>query len=428
MEATRAICLRPLSKQRPSFAQFAQESRRLLPFLRGQQPNQPSVRSTEYSTPKCHPDNPSNTHSTLNKDTEKHLSSILDHPLFRIIPDKPLPRKGQQDKVQDTPNVKRKLSENPLGLLDELIASGRADHNTLLSCLKAHSSLPHFSPKPSNAIESSTVGSRIVAWYSAADLKSRLCFFGSCVTMSMVVPYMVAGRLQYVIMDWVKMLSTPISPDFSRELANTLLPSRRLCLTNLLHEFVTAEIKHGHGIQSALKYFIRTCELLPPGDKFWNGRRNPFCAALRSTGCQLAACISSHSQTPDVQGIPVELFEEFCRLSDHLSKDTFFWGARLPLYHPTNPDAQPALSYLKRMSLQPEVQIRPGRRKHLLRLSLDAAQLFLEQKQYSEASWLLAHAKQFIGDERFASEQSSERSNPQATLASGLLLNGICLQ
>ncbi|PGH35167.1 hypothetical protein GX50_01979 [[Emmonsia] crescens] len=421
MEATRAHCLRSLSKQCPQFGRSVQESRRLLSFLRSHESNKPLVRTDR------HPNNPSNRPSTSSKETDKHLSSILDHPLFRIVPAKPLPRRDQNDNhAQDAPNVRRKLAEDPLGLLDELIASGRADHNALHRCLRAHGS-PSTPSKLPNAIGFSSVGSRIVAWYSAADFESRMLFFGSRPTMAVVMPYMAVDRLQDMIIDWVKMVYTGASSDAGQGLANSLLPTQRVCLMNLLHEFVTAEIKYGHGIQSALRYFIRVCEILPPGDKFSDSKHDPFRASLRSTSSILATWISNHSKTTKVQEVPVALFEEFCMLSSQLSNSKY-WGACLPLYHPTSPDVKPALSYMKHGPASRGTRIHPTMRKHLLRLSLDAAQLCLEQKLYSEASWSLTHAKQFIAGEEFTSEQPSERSNPQTTLGSDQLLGGICLQ
>ncbi|EEQ83998.1 hypothetical protein RJZ56_003511 [Blastomyces dermatitidis] len=425
MEATRAHCLRSLSKQCPRFGRSTRESRRLSSFLNGHEPAKPIGRSAQSSTPNRLPKNP-NGPSTSSKDTDEHLSSILDHPLFRIVPAKPLPRRDRNDSnAQGAPNVRKKLAEDPLGLLDELIASGRADHNALHCCLRAHG-LPSPSSKPPNAIGPSSVGSRIVAWYSATDIESRMLFFGSRPTMGVVMPYMVVDRLQNTVIEWVKMVSNGPS---SGGLTNSLLPTQRLCLMNMLREFVTAEIKYGEGIQSSLRYYIRLCRILPPGDKFIGSKHDPFRASLRTTGSELASWISTHCRSPEVQEIPVALFDEFRMLSDQLSSSRYFWGACLPLYHPTNPDVNPALTYMKHRPASRGIRIQPTMRKHLLRLSLDAAQLCLEQKLYSEASWLLSHAKQFIaGEEEPTSEQSSERSNPQTTLGSSPLLGGICLE
>ncbi|EDN02142.1 predicted protein [Histoplasma mississippiense (nom. inval.)] len=426
MEATRVHCLRSLSKQCPQFGRSTQESRRLLSFLHGHESSKPLARSTQSSTPNRHPNNPDNRLSASSKDTDKHLSSILDHPLFRIVPAKPLPQRDHNgNQAQNVPNAGKKLAKDPLQLLDELIASGRADHNTLYRCLREYGA-PSIPSKLPNVIEASSVGSRIVAWYSAADFESRMLFFGSRPTMGIVMPYMVVDRLQNTIIKWVKMVYTAPSSD---GLANSLLPTQRLCLINLLREFVTAEIKYGHGIQSALKYYIRVCEILPPGDKFSGSKHDPFRASLRTVGSDLAMWISSHNKTPEVQEVPVALFDEFRMLSDQFSNSKYFWGACLPLYHPTKPDVKPALSYMKYGPASRGTRIHPTMQKHLLRLSLDAAQLCLEQKLYSEASWLLTHAKQFIrGEELISSEQPSERSNQLTTLGYDPLLAGMCVQ
>ncbi|PGG96052.1 hypothetical protein GX51_08013 [Blastomyces parvus] len=426
MEATRAHCLRSLSKQCPQFGRSTQESRRFLSFLNGHEPAKPLGRPTQSSTPNRPQNNPNNKPSTSSKDTDKHLSSILDHPLFRIVPAKPLPRRDRNDThAQGASNVRKKLADDPLGLLDELIASGRADHNALHRCLRAHGP-PSLPSKPPNAIEPFNVGSRIVAWYSAADLESRILFFGSRPTMGIAMPYMVVDRLQNTVIEWVELMHNGPSSD---GLTNSLLPTQRLCLMNILREFVAAEIKYGQGIQSSLRYYIRVCRRLPPGDKFIGWNHDPFRAALRTTGSDLASWISIHNKSPEVQEIPVALFDEFRMLSDHFSNSGYFWGACLPLYHPTNPDVNPALSYMKHGPTSRALSIKPALRKHLLRLSLDATQLCLEQKLYSEASWLLNQAKRFIpGEEEPTSERPLERANPQTTLGSNPLLGGICLE
>ncbi|PGH18057.1 hypothetical protein AJ79_00684 [Helicocarpus griseus UAMH5409] len=427
MEATRSHCLRSLSRQCPSsFGRSPQDSRRLLSFLRGHQLDKPSpVQSTDSASRNRHSNaNNNNKPGSSTKDADKHLGSILDHPLFRIVPDKPLPRRDERDGAKDAVSVKRKLAENPLGLLDELMASGRADHNTLYRCLEAHRSLSASSNSP-DAVELSGLGSRIVAWYSAAHYEARMLFFGSRPAMTVVMPYIIADHLQDVVIDWVTTLYKRTSIEPGQGLSSSLLPPQRVCTVNVLRNFFNAEIKYGQGIQSALRYFIRICELLPPGEKFGYSRDDPFRSSLRTIGYHLVAWISTHSQSSEVQGMPVSLYEEFCMLSDEFSKSNGFWGACLRLHHPTSPDVKPVLSYIEGMS---ETKSTPAKRKHLLRLSFDAAQFCLEHKIYPEASWLLTHARQFIVDEDFTQKHSSDSSDSHAAIGPESLFGGMCLQ
>ncbi|KAK2765307.1 hypothetical protein FQN53_006866 [Emmonsiellopsis sp. PD_33] len=416
MEATKARCLKPLTRLNPSACRTPQESRRLLSLLSSHRPEMSPALSADPSKSTRHLHDRSNSSS---KDTDTHFSSILDHPLFRVVPDKPLPRAGRSSHAHDSGTIRKKIGSDPLGMLDELMASGRANHQVLYQCLRAHFGFCTSQNSP-DAIRQSGVGSKIIAWYNAADVDSRQLFFGSQRCTAIVMPYLAAGGFHETVMGWLESLCSSVPGEPASGVTELLLPTRDSCFFNVLYEFIAAEIKYGHGIQSALKYFVRTSQIIPPDS-------DSAAASLRRTAFFLAKWISLHNQTPEVRGIPVPLFEDFIA-SSALSDKTIFWGALLALYHPTNPNAQHALEFMRRQSSNWKLPLKPSRRKHLLQLSLEAAHICLEQKRYLNSSWLMSLAKQLLLEEYSEAELQPGGLEPQTITYPDSVLNTILSQ
>jgi hypothetical protein len=342
-----------------------------------------------------------------------HLRSILDHPLFNVVPSKGLLLGNQVNNGVDIRNAKR-LLKKPLVVLDDMMASGRADHRVLRQCLIAHLMQIEV---PSDTgtrekLETSGAGSKVVAWFSAADLESRKLFFESRHTMAAVMPYMASEGLQKVVIAWLEMLRK--QQTWSGE-SHSAFPDTPPSLFNVLYELIVAEIKFGRGIGSALEYFIRACRLFSTFDRqiIWNDRRSP----LRRVGFHLAQWISEHGDVPNVREIPAHLFNQFCGLSDQLSKSEHFWGASLPLYHPSNPTVEPPMHFIKRLSFKDDKSWKASHRRRLLRLCLEAARLCLVQERYRDAFWLLTNATRFLPSEDTSPDKLPGTSDPQISAA-----------
>ena len=193
--------------------------------------------------------------------TERHLNSILEHPLFNTVP--------STLGARDIRNGKQ-IQDDPFGALDDAMVSGRADSQLLHDCLKAHrSSLRSMADGEAlKVMKKSGGGSRIVSWFTAADSESKKRFFGNRHTMALAMPYLAVERRQRTVMDWL-------------QLARAYRPAHRqpkhaddgsFLEFNIMYEYVAAEVKYGRGgINDALAFFIRAsdaswrCEIVEPG-------------------------------------------------------------------------------------------------------------------------------------------------------------------
>ncbi|EFQ99637.1 hypothetical protein MGYG_08993 [Nannizzia gypsea CBS 118893] len=328
--------------------------------------------------------------------TEKHLSSILEHPLFNTMP--------STLGARDIRNGKQ-IQDDPLGALDDAMAFGRADSQLLHDCLKAHrSSLRSLSGEEGRrAMKKSGCGPRILAWFLAADTESKKRFFGNRHTMALAMPYLAAEGRHRAVLDWL-------------QLARAYRPAHRqpkhaddgsFLEFNIMYEYAAAEVKYGRGgINDALGFFIRAsdaswrCEIAEPGSQAVP--TYPF----RPTAYYLAQWISAPEHATAVEKIRPELFNAFYSLC--LLLPNRLWAAFLPVYHPTEPSVRSALEYIRRYKRSDRDNI-----ERLLHLSFRLASLCLEQKSYAAASEVISFTKGLLPDETAPQATFTEKQQQQ---------------
>lgn len=354
---------------------------------------------------------------------DRHMKTILDHPLFNLVPSKNL--SCAEDKSTDTQlNGNRRLVEEPMTLFDEMVALGTADHHTVHQCLNSQLALIGASSEEPvhERMKRSGAGSRAVAWFWAADSESRKQLFRCRRTIASVMKFMVAENLQRVVITWLKLFQ---KLDVGGGSGQISLLEARTFQHHLLAELVAAEISYGRGIESGLAYYTLACELLSPSNEsmLLIEKESP----LRSTGFNLARWIVENGHSPEVKAIPVDLFDEFSRVAHRWSRRPHFWAASIQLYHPTQPTAQPALEYVKQQSSSNHQLWKAPRREGILGLCLEAAQLSLVQEKYGDATWLTKYAKELLSDEQQTKEQASARPDNQPSTSHEDLLNRLDL-
>jgi hypothetical protein len=79
-------------------------------------------------------------------------------------------------------------------------------------------------------------------------------------------------------------------------------------------------------------------------------------------------------------------FESFLSLLPVFFKEYDLLFAHLHLVHPTKPDPQPALNYLRSMEFSDK---KPSQPKRQIRLGLDTANFLVQQHSLSEVNWVL---------------------------------------
>ena len=342
------------------------------------------------------------------------MKSILEHPLFNLVPSKSL-------------DGNERLAKEPMAVFDDMVASGTADHHTVRQCLKFQLALIGASSAKSmrEDMKESGAGSRAVAWFWASHSESRKLFFSCRNTIASVMKFVVAENLQRVAFIWLNLFrnldigGNPSQSQISFAEAQTFLH-------HVLIELVAAEVSYGRGIESGLEYYTQACKLFSSSDEL--ALADDKSPRLRYTGFYLARWIVEHGHSPEVKAIPVNLFDEFSKIAHRWSKQPHFWAASIQLYHPTQPTARPALEYLKQQSLsKPEFWI-ASRRKGILGLCLEAAQLSLAQERYSDASWLTKYAKKLLSyEEQQTKEQVLPSPTPQSSTSHEDLLNRLDL-
>ncbi|DAA73429.1 TPA_exp: Uncharacterized protein A8136_4739 [Trichophyton benhamiae CBS 112371] len=328
--------------------------------------------------------------------TERHLNSILEHPLFNTVP--------STLGARDIRNGKQ-IQDDPLGALDDAMASGRADSQLLHDCLKAHrSSLRSMSDEEAlKVLKKSGGGSRIISWFMAADSESKKRFFGNRHTMALAMPYLAVERRQRTVIDWL-------------QLARAYRPAHRqpkhaddgsFLEFNIMYEYVAAEVKYGRGgINDALAFFIRAsdaswrCEIVEPGSHAVP--TYPF----RPTAYYLAQWISAPEHASAVENIRPELFNAFYSIC--LLLPNRLWAAFLPVYHPTEPNVTSSLEYIRNYKRSDRDNI-----ERLLHLSFRLASLCLEQKQYAAASEVISFTKDLLPDDTATQSTNRQRQQKQ---------------
>ncbi|KAI5294096.1 hypothetical protein KEM52_004704 [Ascosphaera acerosa] len=201
---------------------------------------------------------------------ERHLNSILSHPLFRLSPSAPSPsslsptlpsrskekqhrqlrrRTGHgrasadhhdygdwlgQDGVVPPSGAGRAADavdpggdRHPLATLDGLIAAGRADERALDRCLRQYfrdliASAPSMSAPPPHLLAASPAAATVQAWYSSATEDARLAALRSRTTVALVMPFLVCARRgRQMAMAWlrdlVEMLASPANPPSQKQ-------------------------------------------------------------------------------------------------------------------------------------------------------------------------------------------------------------------
>ncbi|EGD90511.1 hypothetical protein H112_01973 [Trichophyton rubrum D6] len=328
--------------------------------------------------------------------TERHLNSILEHPLFNTVP--------STLGARDIRNGKQ-IQDDPFGALDDAMVSGRADSQLLHDCLKAHrSSLRSMADGEAlKVMKKSGGGSRIVSWFTAADSESKKRFFGNRHTMALAMPYLAVERRQRTVMDWL-------------QLARAYRPAHRqpkhaddgsFLEFNIMYEYVAAEVKYGRGgINDALAFFIRAsdaswrCEIVEPGSHAVP--TYPF----RPTAYYLAQWISAPEHASAVENIRPELFNAFYSICLLLPNQ--LWAAFLPVYHPTEPNVTSSLGYIRNYKRSDRDNI-----ERLLHLSFRLASLCLEQKQYAAASEVISFTKDLLPDDTATQSTKKQRQQKQ---------------
>ncbi|KAJ5287640.1 hypothetical protein N7478_003326 [Penicillium angulare] len=329
---------------------------------------------------------PLNTDSSLHA-TDQHLHNILDNPLFRIVPPKAtsLDHHAGKNISQD-----KRLAENPMGLFDEMAASGAVTPFLLTKCLKSQLLLVRSSDngEVSETMKTSRTASRVVDWFWASDGASRQMLLRWKATSSSLAKFMVAEGLQDTIICWLEML---MSYDLGGHNGRMNEVVAQQTFNNFLVGFIEAEIRYGKGLGSAFQHYVHVCNMHSISRQ---KTHLPGKTMLLEAGARLNR--AALELKPLNELVSVTTYDEYQSVISTLSVPNSLISASISLCHPKNPDPQPLIRFVETLSPTKFLSWNSPRRDAVLRIACDALHLLIDRKNIREAIHLAHLIQQFF--------------------------------
>lgn len=338
----------------------------------------------------------SNTPSTT--PTERHLHGILTNPLFAL------------------PNRQPAAVKDPMQVFDEACAKGLMTNVRARACLLAKKrELRKLPTDLSASVQMSESGVKVFRWLlstGAADNSSWLLPYDASYPRNqkkskpdIIFEFLVLEGKQELLWDL-----------FEHHI------SQRKGRADLLLYHLSNALAHSASVDTAYRSLIRANEILQRQGISKKCGANVLAKAVRSL---VKTTLVTGSPQPQQNA---ELFDVFLGIVEAALPRSALSLSHLQLYHPTKPDAKPALQHLKNLdetssdeiNSAHDVSARAEDTKLLVWLALDTAKLLLKQEQYEDARWVMdflqtRHPEQ-IGAERHAEAKLRvEQAEAEAT-------------
>ncbi|KAJ5439838.1 uncharacterized protein N7458_010836 [Penicillium daleae] len=358
--------------------------------------------------------NPNSDRQPLNTDssvhaTDQHLHSILDNPLFRIVPQraKSTPR---DHATTSTIDESKQAVQDPMALFDHAVASGSATPSFITDCLKSQLLLARSFGENGvrDAMKITRAGSKVVDWFWASDGASRQILLQTRASTGSLTKFMVAENLQDTVMEWLKMLMSCNLGGLNGEMTED---RARTSFNHLLQDLLDAEIRYGDGLGSAIKYYLRACHLHFSSVES-QGDLRVAKAVLLASGAQLARTLME--QKPSSDQTPVHTFEEFAETISTLSSSRSLLFSSVALCHPTHPDPTPFIHYVDSLSPNKFEKWNQTRRDAFLRISCDALRTLIDRKKIRLATSLGHQIQELLPEETATASVKASRSRASA--------------
>ncbi|KAJ5773942.1 hypothetical protein N7457_008838 [Penicillium paradoxum] len=303
--------------------------------------------------------------------TDQHLQNILDNPLFRIMPTRPI---SQEPTTLQSIEGQRRLAEEPMAVFDQMAAAGSVTANTINDCLKSQLLL---SRSPAD-MKASRAGSRIVDWYWASDGTSRQMLLRLRSVTTSLTKFMVAEGLHNTVIQWLQMLTTHDLGSQNGRLTEGLA---RQTFSHLLVDFVDAEACFGNGFSSAMAYYLRVCHMHFQSPSSHKSRKPMLLAA----GAHLSRMAMEYR--PSGEQVSELVYDQFRDTVSVLSPRSLL-VASVAVCHPTNPDARPFLQFVGNLSPSKFQAWNETRRDAFFEIGSEALRVLVERKRFRDISRL----------------------------------------
>lgn len=290
--------------------------------------------------------------------TDQHLQTILDNPLFRIIP----------------MNKASRVVEQPMAVLDQMAATGSLTSHTINDCLKYQLLLS----KSPEQMKASRAASRVVEWFWASDGAARQALLRSRSVTTSLAKFMVAEGFHGTMMEWLKML---VHHDLGGQNGRMTDGIARQTFSHLLVDFVEAEIRFGGGFYSAIRQYLRVSEM--------HSQRTSSDTSTKPMLLAAAAHLnrSFMASKPESAQSSAALYDQFQEKVALLSPRSLLL-ASVAICHPTTPDASAFLKFVENISPNKFRAWNNVRRDAFFEIGSEALRVLVEQERFRQISRL----------------------------------------
>ena len=345
------------------------------------------------------PNDAENNQSSIHA-TDQHMHNILDNPLFRIVPPKDA---GRDPHARQSLEQQRRLTEEPMVVLDELVASGSVTHTAIFSCLNSQLLLSR-SPGSNGlkAMRDARAASRVIDFFWASEGDSRHMILGSWKVTASLTKFMVAENLQETGMQWLMML---LHQDLGTSSGQIPAHEAQKTFSRLLLDLVDAELQYGAGFGSALKYYLRACDMVFKSSHSGKTSRKSM---LLATGGRLGQ--TTFDLKASIGRVPVHAYEEFMGIISTLAPRSLLSTA-VAICHPDHPDPRPFVKFAQSISPGRAQSWSESKRDALLMIGCEAIRLLVEQKKMRDATNLGQRIQHLLPDKTTSTVLEESYSN-----------------
>lgn len=309
--------------------------------------------------------------------------------------------------------------------LDQLVASGSATGLAITECLKAQLALTHSSDddRMRLAMRDAKAASRVVNWFWASDGASRRKLLQSRASSASLAKFMVAEGLHDTVLNWLKMLMNGDLGGQNGLIIDTVVGDP---CSSLLYDFVDAEIRYGDGLDSALAYYSRVCQMYFSIDGASRPSIGSAKAMLRTAGVHLSN-IAMDRISQGGQVSTSNNYDSFMKAISTITSTRSFLYASVAVSHPTNPDPKPFILFTETLTPSKFERFSASRRIAFLTIGCEALRiLMIDRRNERDWSYLARRIQELLpgAPTSEANNASSERvTSEEDTLLNRLDLN-----
>ncbi|KAF2813715.1 uncharacterized protein BDZ99DRAFT_223543 [Mytilinidion resinicola] len=269
------------------------------------------------------------------------------------------------------------FSKNPSQWFRDSVADGSASIYTAF--LYADAMRKTSNATATNGIASSNkAGTEIAQWLWASGLETTPAFIENHAFHTNLAALLIQERNERPLWRW-------LGPDMQRALENAGIPPAQIARfrSRLLKSVVLCKLNGTGGLEDAISAHLHACSL----EK--NTSRPVKYSEFFTSGASIVSHITANSR-----GISVASYDAFFGSIHKWCSGAEGFKALLLLQHPSTPDLNPALQYLRKMAPTFTYPKHPQMRYFLVNLSLALARGLLAEDRFADGLWVLDFLKE----------------------------------